>query len=212
MAAASARPAGLGEASKGDGDRDGVPDAEDFCLTQAEDLDRCDDEDGCPDADNDRDGTADLADRCPNASGPAMNHGCPVPPKPGTIVVTESDGGCMIYNPVPFAAHQATLGSEAQGIVERTVECLAEHRQVILLEIRGHSGPEERPLDLALQRARTVHDALIARGVDARRLRAVGAVRAEPAAPGGTPRSAAREQRSVQFFILRAMTCAGDSD
>jgi OmpA-OmpF porin, OOP family len=201
-----------GKAPHGDRDRDGVPDAEDFCATEAEDHDRCDDEDGCPDADNDRDGTPDSGDRCPNEDGPAENHGCPLPPKPGMVVVEASDDGCMILNPVPFAEHQAALGSEAKGVVQRTVECLDQHRQIILLEIRGNSGPDERPPDLAERRARAVHDALIASGVDQRRLRAKGAPPRAGAAARGKRRAAAPEQREVEFIILRAMTCDGGGD
>lgn len=55
---------GLSYAPRGnDTDRDGVIDADDRCVTEPEDHDNFDDEDGCPDADNDADTIPDVADR-----------------------------------------------------------------------------------------------------------------------------------------------------
>jgi outer membrane protein OmpA-like peptidoglycan-associated protein len=58
-------------------DGDGVPDAEDGCPNDKEDLDRHQDDDGCPDPDNDGDGLPDAQDECPDAAGPARLRGCP---------------------------------------------------------------------------------------------------------------------------------------
>lgn len=49
----------------GDRDRDGVPDAEDVCTNDPEDLDGYKDADGCPDLDDDLDGIPDSVDKCP---------------------------------------------------------------------------------------------------------------------------------------------------
>jgi OmpA-OmpF porin, OOP family len=49
-----------------DADNDGIPDAQDKCLSIAEDRDGFQDEDGCPDFDNDNDGIYDAQDKCPN--------------------------------------------------------------------------------------------------------------------------------------------------
>lgn len=51
--------------TKGDRDRDGVPDAEDLCPADPEDLDSYKDADGCPDMDDDGDGIPDSVDKCP---------------------------------------------------------------------------------------------------------------------------------------------------
>jgi outer membrane protein OmpA-like peptidoglycan-associated protein len=48
-----------------DTDKDGIMDAMDRCIREAEDLDNFQDEDGCPDKDNDADGLLDTVDRCP---------------------------------------------------------------------------------------------------------------------------------------------------
>ena len=45
-----------------------MPDAQDKCPNEAEDVDQFEDEDGCPEGDNDKDGIPDLNDACPNAA------------------------------------------------------------------------------------------------------------------------------------------------
>ncbi len=64
-----------------DRDRDGVPDADDGCPGEAEDLDGFGDSDGCPDPDNDFDGIPDALDKCPlvreDKDGIADDDGCP---------------------------------------------------------------------------------------------------------------------------------------
>jgi outer membrane protein OmpA-like peptidoglycan-associated protein len=64
-----------------DVDGDGIVDPEDACVTEAEDLDRFEDSDGCPEADNDKDGIVDGSDACPNdredRDGWEDEDGCP---------------------------------------------------------------------------------------------------------------------------------------
>ena len=64
-----------------DGDADGVPDADDQCPAEAEDVDGHEDADGCPDPDNDSDGINDVDDGCPmeaeNKDGWDDEDGCP---------------------------------------------------------------------------------------------------------------------------------------
>ncbi len=72
-----------------DGDRDGIIDSEDKCLSEPEDVDSFEDGDGCPDTDNDKDGILDPADKCPmqpeTANGFEDSDGCP-------DAVADSDG------------------------------------------------------------------------------------------------------------------------
>ena len=64
-----------------DADGDGVPDDQDQCATEAEDLDGFHDDDGCPEPDNDEDGIHDDHDECPRepetANGFEDDDGCP---------------------------------------------------------------------------------------------------------------------------------------
>jgi outer membrane protein OmpA-like peptidoglycan-associated protein len=48
-----------------DRDGDGIPDPDDSCPDEPEDMDGFEDEDGCPDTDNDGDGILDVDDQCP---------------------------------------------------------------------------------------------------------------------------------------------------
>jgi outer membrane protein OmpA-like peptidoglycan-associated protein len=64
-----------------DQDGDGIPDKDDQCPDQAEDLDGHEDNDGCPDPDNDADGIPDAQDKCPDlpedVDGFEDQDGCP---------------------------------------------------------------------------------------------------------------------------------------
>ncbi|MBX3246283.1 MAG: OmpA family protein [Myxococcales bacterium] len=74
-----------------DTDGDGIADDRDRCVTQPEDVDGFEDEDGCPDLDHDRDGVDDDLDRCPTEPGPAANEGCPDTDADGDGVVDRLD-------------------------------------------------------------------------------------------------------------------------
>jgi OOP family OmpA-OmpF porin len=64
-----------------DQDGDGILDKDDKCMTEKEDKDGFEDDDGCPDGDNDGDGVADDADQCPDSmedqDGVEDDDGCP---------------------------------------------------------------------------------------------------------------------------------------
>jgi OOP family OmpA-OmpF porin len=64
-----------------DTDGDGINDDTDKCISDAEDMDSFEDEDGCPDLDNDKDGVPDASDKCPmdaeDADGFEDDDGCP---------------------------------------------------------------------------------------------------------------------------------------
>lgn len=66
-----------------DSDHDGIPDKEDLCPNEPEDVDNFQDQDGCPDNDNDGDGIYDAVDKCPNVAedkdGFEDQDGCPEP-------------------------------------------------------------------------------------------------------------------------------------
>lgn len=64
-----------------DSDKDMIPDEDDGCPLEAEDVDGFEDTDGCPDYDNDKDGVADSLDKCPidpeDKDGFEDDDGCP---------------------------------------------------------------------------------------------------------------------------------------
>ncbi len=82
-----------------DADEDGVIDADDKCVEEAEDKDGFEDKDGCPDPDNDGDGVLDADDGCPdeaeNKDGWDDEDGCPEAPStlaPMSFDATLNDG------------------------------------------------------------------------------------------------------------------------
>ncbi|MEK6608034.1 MAG: OmpA family protein [Myxococcota bacterium] len=90
-----------GEADK---DEDGVVDAVDKCVDEAEDQDEFEDADGCPEPDNDGDGVPDGFDECPNkaedADGKKDEDGCP------------------------------DLDDDADGVIDRSDKCPAEQETI----------------------------------------------------------------------------------
>ena len=66
-----------------DRDKDQIPDKDDACPDDPEDIDGFEDSDGCPDLDNDNDGIPDTMDKCPNEpedfDGFEDEDGCPDP-------------------------------------------------------------------------------------------------------------------------------------
>ena len=107
-----------------DTDRDGVPDKDDGCPEEAEDLDGYQDDDGCPDRDNDNDGIADLEDVCPDLAedvdGFEDLDGCPdldndqdgipdaddqCPMDPEDIDQFEDENGCPDEDRLAFLTH-----------------------------------------------------------------------------------------------------------
>jgi len=78
-----------------DTDKDGIVDAMDQCIRDAEDIDAFQDEDGCPEIDNDKDGLYDQQDRCPNEAededGFQDSDGCPDPDNDRDGILDVSD-------------------------------------------------------------------------------------------------------------------------
>ena len=77
----TAEPPPPSEPAYEDGDEDGIPNKDDQCPSEKEDMDGYEDLDGCPDPDNDGDGIEDGADKCPTQAedidGFEDNDGCP---------------------------------------------------------------------------------------------------------------------------------------
>jgi len=78
-----------------DTDKDGIVDAMDQCIRDAEDIDGFQDEDGCPEIDNDADGLYDRQDRCPlepeDEDGYQDSDGCPDPDNDKDGILDVSD-------------------------------------------------------------------------------------------------------------------------
>jgi outer membrane protein OmpA-like peptidoglycan-associated protein len=169
-------------ARPGDRDGDGFRDEDDFCPDAAEDLDDCNDEDGCPDPDDDGDGVLDAVDKCPTEHDRHSGRdGCPAPLPPNTVIVESTDECFIMMEPIDFARNEATIGVLGGDILDHIAEHFRRCNLIVTLEIRGKKGVNEKAPELAAERAEAVRAALVARGVEARRLRVVtDTVVAEP--------------------------------
>jgi outer membrane protein OmpA-like peptidoglycan-associated protein len=185
-----------------DADGDGIPDALDKCPFNPEDHDGFQDDDGCPDPDNDGDGIADPLDLCPdvpeNFNGVEDDDGCPEL----EAVVTEKK--IELSDKIYFAHNSAVLLPVSYPILDAVLRVF-EDNPALHVRIEGHTddqGSDEFNLKLSDGRAQTVARYLIARGVEPKRIVAVGFGERQPIAEN-TTESGRAQNRRVEFFILK---------
>ncbi len=186
-----------------DNDGDGIIDSKDKCPNQAEDFDGFEDEDGCPDLDNDQDGIPDDRDKCPNQAetmnGFEDDDGCP-DEKPPIM----KKGERIILRGVHFEMGSAQLTPESYAILDTVYESLAANPEVEV-EIRGYTdsvGDWNYNLRLSQKRAEVVRQYLVNRGIDPKRLRAVGYGEADPIASNATKAGRAANRR-IEFVRIK---------
>lgn len=189
-----------------DADRDGIPDSEDACPNDPEDMDRIEDMDGCPeeDPDGDQDGVPDHQDDCPEAketiNGFEDDDGCPDTGDPRVIY---EDGEFMILDAVRFEHGSAKVNEESHSLLDQVALMIKAHPQVGKVRIEGHTddtGPEDVNQRLSEQRANSVRQYLINKGVSPKRLSAKGYGESKPLEEG-TSESARTKNRRVQFVV-----------
>ncbi len=176
-----------------DNDNDAIPDTSDQCPTDPEDRDGFRDHDGCPELDNDDDGVPDSLDTCPDTPGVPENDGCPMEkPKPKEI-----KRGRVVLRGVNFEFGSAVLTGDSYTILEEVFESLREWPE-IRVEIRGHTdsiGSKKANQKLSQERAESVKEYLVARGIDPSRLRAVGFGEEDPIADNKSAEGRALNRR-----------------
>ena len=210
-----------------DPDRDGVLDPDDRCSTEAEDVDGFEDIDGCPERDNDGDQVADADDRCPLEAGVADRQGCPLPDRDGDKIldpvdncpdeagtaenhgcekeqlVVLSETGIAVLQNVLFETGDATVRLPSYPLLRNVADVLKSHPEIGRVRVEGHTdnqGSVEVNLELSRRRAETVREFLVAQGVAAERLEAVGLGESKPIAENNTAEGRAKNRR-VEFVI-----------
>lgn len=200
-----------------DSDGDGVPDSVDLCPGTPPGTPV--DTDGCPlydddfDSNLDGDDLPDVNPRCPdkpaNYDGFEDKYGCPVKPDQ-KVVVTEDK--IMILDKVHFETAKATILPESHDILNEVADTLEENPEITLLRVEGHTDSRGRRAynqQLSQDRADSVRDFLVERGIDADRLTAVGYGMDEPIAENETEEGRA-ENRRVEFTILETASSVDD--
>ena len=198
-----------------DRDKDGVPDKIDACVDIAGVPSRDPLLHGCPEAppDRDGDGIPDVHDACPRVPGEATGvratHGCPRPPPeiegerpaPEATLVERQ---IVISQQVQFETGTAVLRSESDGVLGKVAKVLADHPEITLIEVQGHTddtGTPERNRALGQERAESVRAWLVAHGVADARLRAKGYGADQPIAHNTTDEGRALNRR-VEFRVI----------
>lgn len=189
-----------------DADRDGISDSEDQCPNDAEDMDRIEDMDGCPeeDPDGDQDGVPDHEDDCPEAketiNGSDDDDGCPDTGDPRVIY---EDGEFKILDAVQFEHGSAKVTQESHSLLDQVALMIKAHPQLGKVRIEGHTddtGPEDVNQRLSEQRANSVRQYLINKGVSPKRLSAKGYGESKPL-DDSTSDAARAKNRRVQFVV-----------
>lgn len=206
------------QAAPTDSDADGVADSLDKCP--ATPAGRKVNAEGC-EPDSDGDGVVDALDKCPASPvGRKVNaEGCE-PDSDGDGVVDALDQcadtpkgdkvdakGCTVLEPivlkgVNFDSDSARLRPESTPVLDKAAETLKRYPH-ISVEVAGHTDSthtDTHNQKLSEERAKSVCDYFIQKGIEAQRLRARGYGEAKPTTENAT--SAGREtNRRVEILI-----------
>jgi len=186
-----------------DNDKDGVADSVDKCPNDPEDFDKFQDNDGCPDIDNDKDGIPDLKDKCPNEPETFNNisddDGCP-----DSVVKKEESNWPkqMTLSGVKFKSGTSQLLPDSYVFLEPLLQEMLKYPDVEI-EIRGHTdsmGDYAKNMSISQLRAESVRQYLMMKGIDSRRMRAVGFGSSNPVSDN---RTAAGREQNRRIEIVR---------
>lgn len=173
-----------------DTDGDGVTDKEDDCPKVAGPKEN----NGCPDSDGD--GVADNKDLCPDVPGIKANKGCPEVKKEELKILKEA-----LYG-IKFEVGKATITPNSYTILENVYEIINNTPQY-KLQIHGHTdsdGSDAMNMQLSKDRAASVKNFLIKKGISADRLTSEGFGETKPVATNDT-RAGKAQNRRVELEI-----------
>jgi len=187
-----------------DNDFDGLPDKGDGCPDQAEDLDKFEDDDGCLDPDDDQDGVMDRSDACPTEketiNGVIDDDGCP---DEGPAAYKLEVSTIELLAPLAFSTEHALDETKSASAMDQVALVLLANPGIKKVQIQGHGSfgaTGQEAIDITQSRAQAVLDYLVARGVEASRLQAVGLGSTRPIAKGTSKKAKAANQR-IQLVI-----------
>jgi outer membrane protein OmpA-like peptidoglycan-associated protein len=163
-----------------DNDNDGLADDDDQCPLCPEDKDGFNDEDGCPDVDNDKDGVPDSADQCPNEAesfnGKNDEDGCP---DGGSVAVLDGNR-LQVNSPINFSRHN-TLRDKR--VIRQVAGVMKAHSDVLRWRIvvaAVRKGGDDATRAASQAQAQALKDELVASGIGADAIEAMGAVSDNP--------------------------------
>ena len=200
-----------------DTDGDGITDADDKCPTVAGIAKYL----GCPIPDTDGDGVNDEEDKCPTVKGLARYQGCPIPDTDGDGVNDEEDKcptrsgpasnqGCPeiakeVIEKVNMAAKNVFFATGSYKLLAKSFKSLNDVATImkadesLMLDIDGHTddvGTNENNQTLSNNRAGSVREYLISKGVGESRMKSTGYGEEKPIADNKTAAGRAKNRRT----------------
>jgi len=199
-----------------DTDGDGINDKEDKCPT----VKGVAEYQGCPIPDTDGDGLNDKEDKCPTVAGPRDNQGCPIPDTDGdglndredkcpTLAGPKDNMGCPVVTDaikkrVDFAAKNILFVTGSYKLLSRSnkglndVVKIMQENPDIFLAIDGHTdnvGKDEMNQTLSDNRAGSVKDYIISKGISESRITSAGHGETMPVADNKTAAGRQKNRR-----------------
>jgi outer membrane protein OmpA-like peptidoglycan-associated protein len=186
-----------------DNDKDGILDAADKCKNEPETKNGFQDEDGCPDEnpDTDKDGIPDSSDKCVDKpetkNGYQDTDGCPDElPK----ALKKFSGAIQ---GIEFELGSAKIAAKSNKVLDGAVKVLQEFTDT-RIEISGHTdniGDAAANLKLSQERAASVKEYFVGKGIAAERIETVGFGQDKPVADNKDKKGQAKNRR-IEFRLL----------
>ncbi len=199
-----------------DRDGDGIADGDDKCPDVAGTAKYL----GCPIPDTDGDGINDEQDKCPTVAGLARYQGCPIPDTDGDGVNDEEDKcparpgtaanqGCPeiakeVVDKINYAAKNIFFSTGSAKLLAKSYKSLNDVAglmaadESLMLDIDGHTddvGTNENNHTLSHNRAASVREYLISKGVAESRMISTGYGEEKPIADNKTAAGRAKNRR-----------------
>ncbi len=159
---------------------------------------------GCP-LDSDGDGVPDYLDKCPNTPMGAQvdSEGCPI--KKDTVVVKQPTEikSLVLSGDTNFEFNKSTLLPNAYTVLDSLISTMKQHPEY-KWEIGGYTdgiGSAKYNIKLSKQRAQSVVDYLVRKGIERKNLKIVGYGKENPIATNKTAEGRAMNRR-VEIKLL----------
>lgn len=187
-----------------DSDKDGIADYIDKCPDTPGNV--AVDFNGCP-KDTDNDSVPDYLDKCPNVPGTMANDGCPEVKEEVRQIFRKAMTG------IQFETAKAIIKKSSYPILNQIVAVM-EMDTTYKLEISGHTdsqGDHDKNVRLSQERAQAVADYISSKGIDPRRMTAIGYGPDRPIADNSTKKGMAQNRR-VEFEIVYETVTSNSDD
>jgi len=178
-----------------DSDGDGVPDYKDECPDTKKEAIGYVDARGC-DLDSDGDGVPDYMDACPYVPGVKANKGCPEIKREVRKLLEKAMQG------IEFETGKSIIRKKSFPLLDQIASVFIENSNYII-EVQGHTdnvGKADYNMKLSDDRANSVMNYLISKGVPSTRMTAHGYGLTMPIADNNT-KAGRQKNRRVEFKI-----------